>query len=141
MRDAVMTRSLASSKPMWRWQDLITLGKPRVVLVMLVCVAVGMALAVPSLPPLSLVVHGLVGIGLAASGAAAFNHVLDRRLDRSVLQLSSPYESMERIGPDRSTALRCAITSSMIPYSLASAAVSTKSRSVSVLIFSLVCPV
>lgn len=70
----------------WQWQDLVTLGKPRVVVVMLVCALVGMALAVPGLPPTDGVIFGLVGIGLAASGAAAFNHVLDRRLDALMLR-------------------------------------------------------
>ena len=72
----------------WRWQDLVTLGKPRVVVVMLVCALVGMALAAPGLPPADAVVFGLLGIGLAASGAAAFNHVLDRRLDAMMLRTS-----------------------------------------------------
>ncbi|GEK45960.1 protoheme IX farnesyltransferase [Bisbaumannia pacifica] len=63
------------------WRDLLTLCKPRVVLVMLVCALVGMALAAPGLPSLAAVVNGLLGIGLAAGGAAAYNHVLDRKLD------------------------------------------------------------
>lgn len=70
----------------WQWRDLVMLGKPRVVVVMLVCALVGMALAVPGLPPAGAVVFGLLGIGLAASGAAAFNHVLDRRLDALMLR-------------------------------------------------------
>ena len=86
MRDNFMIASSSSLERAWGWRDLITLGKPRVVMVMLVCVVVGMGLASPSLPPVHLVIHGLVGIGLAASGAAAFNHVLDRRLDALMLR-------------------------------------------------------
>lgn len=71
------------------WRDYWELGKPRVVLVMLVCALVGMALAVPGLPPLDKVVFGLLGIGLAAMGAAAFNHLLDRRLDRMMMRTAS----------------------------------------------------
>ncbi|GKW50399.1 heme o synthase [Halomonas sp. NCCP-2165] len=63
------------------WRDLLTLCKPRVVLVMLVCALVGMALATPGVPSLAAVANGLLGIGLAAGGAAAYNHVLDRKLD------------------------------------------------------------
>lgn len=70
----------------WSWQDLLTLCKPRVVVVMLVCALVGMALATPLLPSPSTVLFGLVGIGLAAGGAAAFNHVVDRRLDALMLR-------------------------------------------------------
>lgn len=67
-------------------RDYFELGKPRVVLVMLVCAAVGMALAVPGMPNMLLVVTGLVGIALAAMGAAAFNHLLDQRLDKLMLR-------------------------------------------------------
>jgi heme o synthase len=70
----------------WTWQDLLTLCKPRVVVVMLVCALVGMALATPLLPSPATVVFGLTGIGLAAGGAAAFNHVVDRRLDALMLR-------------------------------------------------------
>lgn len=80
MRDAAVAESQVVLSP-WQWRDLVEIGKPRVVVVMLVCAAVGMALSVPGLPPSGAVVFGLLGIGLAASGAAAFNHVLDRRLD------------------------------------------------------------
>ncbi|WP_043525865.1 heme o synthase [Litchfieldella xinjiangensis] len=70
------------------WRDLLALCKLRVVVVMLVCALVGMALATPALPPLDSVIFGLAGIGLTASGAAAFNHVLDRRLDKLMLRTS-----------------------------------------------------
>jgi len=55
---------------------------------MLVCTAVGMALATPGLPPLSNVILGLAGIGLASCGAAAFNHVIDRHLDAVMTRTS-----------------------------------------------------
>ncbi|WP_404414654.1 heme o synthase [Marinospirillum sp.] len=80
------------------WQDYWELGKPRVVLVMLVCALVGMALAVPTLPPLDKAVLGLLGIGMAAMGAAAFNHLLDRRLDRLMLRTSSRPVAEGRLG-------------------------------------------
>ncbi|MDR9467019.1 heme o synthase [Marinospirillum sp.] len=80
------------------WRDYWELGKPRVVLVMLVCALVGMALAVPTLPPLDKAVLGLLGIGMAAMGAAAFNHLLDRRLDRLMLRTSSRPVAEGRLG-------------------------------------------
>lgn len=72
----------------WGWQDLLTLCKPRVVVVMLACALVGMALATPTLPSLATVVFGLAGIGMAAGGAAAFNHIVDRRLDAMMMRTS-----------------------------------------------------
>jgi protoheme IX farnesyltransferase len=42
---------------------------------------VGMFLAVPGFPPAGALVWGTLGIALAASSAAAINHVLDARID------------------------------------------------------------
>ncbi len=88
MTPAMVARGEAAAGLGWGIRDLVTLCKPRVVLVMLVCALVGMALARPVLPSLAVVVFGLVGIGLAAGGAAAFNHVVDRRLDAMMLRTS-----------------------------------------------------
>jgi protoheme IX farnesyltransferase len=66
------------------WRDYYELGKPRVVLLIVFTAFVGMLLATPGLPPLSAVLWGTLGIGLAASSAAAINHVLDRRFDRQM---------------------------------------------------------
>lgn len=80
MSNVMMERTAVGQLASWEWRDLYTLCKPRVVAVMLVCALVGMLLAAP-LPDPGAVVFGLIGIGLAAGGAAAFNHVVDRRLD------------------------------------------------------------
>ena len=88
MTPAVVTGADSALTQGWGLRDLITLCKPRVVVVMLVCALVGMALARPVLPSLAVVIYGLVGIGLAAGGAAAFNHVVDRRLDAMMLRTS-----------------------------------------------------
>jgi len=69
-------------------RDYFELGKPRVVAVMLVCAAVGMALSVPGVPDPVTALLGLLGIGMAAMGAAAFNHLLDQRLDKLMLRTS-----------------------------------------------------
>ena len=71
--------NLRSSTPSWR--DYLTLTKPRVVAVMVLTSAVGMLLARPVLPSLELFVLANLGIALAASAAAAINHVVDRRID------------------------------------------------------------
>jgi protoheme IX farnesyltransferase len=63
------------------WRDYYELGKPRVVFLIVFTAVVGMLLATPGLPPISALVFGTLGIGLAASSAAAINHVLDRRFD------------------------------------------------------------
>ena len=43
-----------------------------------------LGLGVPGLPSLDAFVFGSLGIGLAASSAAAINHVVDRRFDRKM---------------------------------------------------------
>jgi len=59
----------------------LELTKPRVVALIVFTALVGMFLAVPGLPPLRESVAGLLGIWLAASSAAAVNHLIDRRID------------------------------------------------------------
>ena len=57
------------------------LCKPRVVALIVFTAVVGMFLAVPGWPPLDALLAGTLGIALAASSAAAINHLLDQRID------------------------------------------------------------
>ena len=57
------------------------LCKPRVVALIVFTAIVGMFLAVPGWPPWNALIAGTLGIGLAASSAAAINHLLDQRID------------------------------------------------------------
>jgi protoheme IX farnesyltransferase len=66
------------------WRDYLELGKPRVVALIVFTAVVGMFLAVPGLPPWQALLFGTLGIGLAASSAAAINHVVDRRYDEKM---------------------------------------------------------
>lgn len=63
------------------FNQYLILCKPRVVVLIVFTAVVGMFLAVPGLPPISALLAGTLGIGLAASSAAAINHLLDRRID------------------------------------------------------------
>ncbi|MFT5897354.1 MAG: protoheme IX farnesyltransferase, partial [bacterium] len=63
------------------WRDYLEITKPKVVLLLVFTALVGMALAVPLWLPLQETVFGLLGIGMAASSAAAINHVIDQRTD------------------------------------------------------------
>ena len=64
-----------------RWRDYLELTKPKVVVLMLITSLVGMFLATRAGVPWTVLVFGNLGIGLCAGGAAAVNHVLDRRID------------------------------------------------------------
>ncbi|MDX2346344.1 MAG: heme o synthase [Legionella sp.] len=63
------------------WRDYLELCKPRVVMLMLLTVLVGMYLAAPGWVPLELVFFSVIGIGCCAGSAAAINHVVDKRID------------------------------------------------------------
>ena len=54
---------------------------------------VGMLLATPGSAARSALVFGTLGIGLAASAAAAINHVLDRRFDLQMSRTALPADS------------------------------------------------
>ncbi|KTD05907.1 polyprenyltransferase (cytochrome oxidase assembly factor) [Legionella gratiana] len=63
------------------WRNYVELCKPRVVLLMLLTVVVGMYLAAPGWVNLFLLSTSLLGIGLCAGSAAAINHLVDKRID------------------------------------------------------------
>ena len=68
------------------WRDYYELTKPRVVMLIVFTAVVGMFLAVPGLPGTTAMLFGTIGIGMAASAAAVFNHVLDARIDIHMLR-------------------------------------------------------
>ena len=68
------------------WRDYYELTKPRVVMLIVFTAVVGMFLAVPGWPGAVALVFGTLGIGMAASSAAVFNHVLDARIDIHMLR-------------------------------------------------------
>jgi heme o synthase len=67
-----------------RWRDFLELTKPKVSLLIVFTAVVGMVLASPGWVPLPALIFGTVGIALASGSAAAFNHVLDRRIDQQM---------------------------------------------------------
>jgi protoheme IX farnesyltransferase len=74
--------AIASSPPrVSGWRDYLELTKPKVSLLIVFTAVVGMVLAVPGLVPLQPLLLGSLGIALASGSAAAFNHVLDQRID------------------------------------------------------------
>ncbi|MGH8398542.1 MAG: heme o synthase [Gammaproteobacteria bacterium] len=68
------------------WRDYYELGKPRIVVLIVFTAIVGMFLAVPGAVPLQQFIAGTIGIGLAASCAAAINQLLDRRADATMFR-------------------------------------------------------
>lgn len=64
-----------------KFNDYLELCKPKVVALILFTAVIGMFLATPGMVPLKALVFGTIGIGLAASSAAAINQLLDQRFD------------------------------------------------------------
>lgn len=63
------------------WRNYLELCKPKIVALIVFTAVVGMFLSVPGMVPLPVLICGALGIGLAASSAAAVNHFLDRKAD------------------------------------------------------------
>jgi protoheme IX farnesyltransferase len=63
------------------WKSYYELCKPKVVMLIVFTAVVGMFLAVPGMVPWQPLIFGTIGIGLAASSAAAINHYLDQQFD------------------------------------------------------------
>ena len=76
----------ANIERLTHWRDYFELTKPRVVMLIVFTAVVGMFLAVPGWPGASAMLFGTIGIGMAASAAAVFNHVLDARIDIHMLR-------------------------------------------------------
>ncbi len=64
-----------------QWSDFAQLTKPRITLMVVMTTAVGFLLAAPSPISLWLLFHTLLATALVASGASAFNQVIERQAD------------------------------------------------------------
>ena len=80
------------------WRDYLEMTKPRVVLLMLLCAAVGMTLA-PGPAAAGAVIWGLLGIALVAGSAAAVNHIADARIDARMARTRNRPVAQGRLGP------------------------------------------
>lgn len=77
------THLLALSDPGFRVRvrSYLALCKLRIVALIVFTALIGMLLAVPGWPPIGLVLAATIGVALAASSAAAINHVIDHHID------------------------------------------------------------
>jgi protoheme IX farnesyltransferase len=76
------TETLGFSSPVFG--QLLRLGKPRVVSLIVFTAIIGMFLATPGLPPAQALLFGTIGIALLATSAAALNCVIEQRLDATM---------------------------------------------------------
>ena len=66
------------------WRDYVTLTKPRIMSLLLLTAACGMVVGAGGLPGAGRFAATMVGLALACGGASAFNHLLDRDIDRTM---------------------------------------------------------
>ena len=78
---------------MTKFKQYMELTKPRVVALLVFCAVIGMFLAVDAegnrvLPTWQAGIFGTLGIWLASASAAAFNHLIDQRIDKVMARTS-----------------------------------------------------
>ncbi len=77
-----MQATVTSSAPVW--VQFWHLTKPRVVSLIVFTAVIGMLLATPTVPPLGLLAAATIGIALAAAAAAAFNCLVEQKIDAAM---------------------------------------------------------
>jgi protoheme IX farnesyltransferase len=76
-----LNNQLSNIEKLSQWRDYLALCKPKIVSLIVFTAVVGMFMATPGMVPLSILIFGTLGIGLAAASAAAINHVVDHKID------------------------------------------------------------
>jgi protoheme IX farnesyltransferase len=89
MSETLATTSLPRSASLsGKLRQYYALTKPRVVQLIVFCALIGMLLATPGLPDWHLALAGVVGIWLVAAAAAAFNCLVEQRIDSKMARTS-----------------------------------------------------
>ena len=81
MTDTVARPMLAETSLPSRLRQFYALTKPRVVQLIVFCAVIGMLLATPGLPDWRVALAATIGIWLVAAAAAAFNCLVEQRID------------------------------------------------------------
>ncbi len=86
MTDTVAHPPIAGTSMPSRARQFYALTKPRVVQLIVFCAVIGMLLAVPGLPDWRLALAATVGIWLVSAAAAAFNCLVEQRIDARMVR-------------------------------------------------------
>jgi protoheme IX farnesyltransferase len=101
--DSVMRTAIA------RANDYVSLTKPRIISLLLLTTVATMFVADPGGPPLSTILWTMLGGYLAAGGAGAINHYLERERDARMERTSTRPLASGRISPGRGLAFGIAL--------------------------------
>src|SRR4051794_27089056 len=100
-----------------RVRQYYALTKPRVVQLIVFCAAIGMLLATPSWPDWRRVVPAVVGIWLVAAAAAAFNCLVEQRIDARMTRTAWRPTARGQLTPRQAlvfSAALCAVGSAVL---------------------------
>jgi len=109
-KEKPMATVLSQSSVAAGWRDYLELTKPKVVLLMLITSLVGMFLATRAGVPWTVLLFGNLGIALCAGGAAAVNHVVDRRIDAVMARTHKRPLAEGRVSPFAALAFALALS-------------------------------
>jgi protoheme IX farnesyltransferase len=96
---AVAFRERAQGRVVWR--DYVTLTKPRIMTLLLLTAACGMVVGANGLPRAWTFAATMAGLALACGGASAFNHLIDRDIDRTMSRTDRRPVASGRVTPPR----------------------------------------
>jgi protoheme IX farnesyltransferase len=100
--------------PTASWRDYVTLTKPRIMVLLLITAAGGLAVGAGGVPSGGLALAALGGLALACGGASALNHVLDRDIDTQMTRTATRPVASGRVPPER--ALEFGLALSAVSY-------------------------
>ncbi len=83
------------------WRDYLTLTKPRIMSLLLLTAACGMVVGADGFPAPGRFAATMAGLALACGGASAFNHLLDRDIDRTMSRTDKRPVASGRVSPPR----------------------------------------
>jgi protoheme IX farnesyltransferase len=89
--------------------DYYQLTKPKVVALLVLTAWVGMMLASPGMPDLILVLISCIGIAMVSGAAAAFNHVLDQKIDAQMARTAMRPLPKGRLSTTSATVFACGL--------------------------------
>ncbi len=119
MNTATSTPCVVAARPS-TWRQFYTLTKPRVLQLIVFCAVIGMVLAVPGVPSgaqLQLALTAALGIWLVAAAAAAFNCVVEQKIDARMRRTAWRPSAAGTISNVRTmgfSALLCALGSAIL---------------------------
>ena len=102
-------------------RQFYALTKPRVVQLIVFCAAIGMLLSTPGLPDWHLALAAIAGIWLVAAAAAAFNCLVEQRIDSRMARTSWRATATGELGSGQTlvfSAILCALGSAILWFAV-----------------------